>query len=1245
MQKTIRLSWIFVALTLVAISTTPAGAITQYVIQNASSAYTFNLTQTCFYLNEITVGGSPVYNAILNDSGDAPIWKVVFMKRDESPQIGTLSNIEFTSSEFSPSSVSQTGDVITITWQNCGNLTYHFNVTAVVAMQTNGVYATIEVQNSTPDEGDDIKYRLMEVHFPYVVLGPSSFETPPESGDDRLSMNTYVLESPADHILPELPYPTPTPGATPPKNGWSNDFGKGNARYPFNLYYKDGCLNSSETACGFYFAVYNSFGYPCQVNFAKNVDPSFSADSFFYDVVLYPHGYDIIDTTQNDFTMPPGMYIECYTPMKGNWYDAAQRYRAQTDILASYFATPTPGLPVPETTATPIWHTTPIHANSNIPNYVKNASIIYYVSPQVSDYDFCVNGQYPVAEQARRLKDFLFTDQSPAVYNRIQAISQFPVITWPFLFQGADTHPYFAPEWAGGNYPVTNQTRYEDHCRAHTSELVALLQQTGTPTPGMPSPLNLKFMNCGGGFVYHWNDEENWQVHPLFGIFPTPTPTGYVPMLSYGCESNAEWGNDIIGTIQDSLPRKYVNVVPLCFGSQAVFNILWKATSPRGFINSYMDARDGTNSFIGADIDYAGWNIRMCLGDYTTGEDHGHPRNGGNFCLSAWQKQYREFHQQYGSSKAILLEDPSHAYLGSCDLFHTSFFPAIDPGKVEEPVGIGMAKNLKYLMVDTSSDYIKHVPIPQVIAHDRIPMFDGMSGYITGTQFHPEYGPTLYTGYRFNFYHQPTPTPGVPPSDPFKPVRSLNADLAYSYINGNRILVMDVDQPVDAAGTPLPTFTPTPTGTIPIAPIVTPTPPACAYGFMDEQSIATSRTLLKTLVTSYVYYANQQMYDELYKPLFSGRMLRAPELQTLITPVSLAYDNGTGKPNDPWYESLFTYELTSSPVLTSAWHSPSNLPEYVVLSFINFDGATKSIQTKTFDLTTYFASAPGNYTYKRVAYHDPSTLGSIVTITNPQQFSLSVQLPARSVKHYKIFRQLQSFKNTEEQWIDGDYINWNGDDFSDRIQWTDETLRLSLGLADGQLGEEITLAQNVLDVCAVDVTGDALTDLLCLTEDALEIFSYSEDKALLRHVFSSKSNGNPLRISLQEIQPSHAVFRIVSEHSIVDYSIETGSLDIAETVQIEIPSHRIETSLDGYLNADEWVDTVASTDDGTILLIGEDEAGMRIFDAIPLDEDVRVSSIDDIDLDSDADIVLEYTGKKLTGQPLYLKNQGEWKFQ
>ncbi|HPQ42369.1 MAG TPA: hypothetical protein PLV45_18500, partial [bacterium] len=258
------------------------------------------------------------------------------------------------------------------------------------------------------------KYRLMQVHFPFFAMNADSICSTPTPGYtpvDRLTMASYELKYPAEYLKPTLPEYSVLPNSTPLQKKLYN----GNPSFPFHLYYHGDCEFTEPEDCnGVYFAVYNSFGYPCKVNFAKNKgDGNEEGTSFYLDVVQYPRvdgdGHDMLDAAGLDFEPAPGYLFEFVFGFKGNWYHAAEYYREVTeDVMPDLAATPvaTP----PWYVVTPVWNVTPMPDGPLMPDWAEKSPMYYYISPQICETDFYQSGDHPMEERVDKFKKYYFTN-------------------------------------------------------------------------------------------------------------------------------------------------------------------------------------------------------------------------------------------------------------------------------------------------------------------------------------------------------------------------------------------------------------------------------------------------------------------------------------------------------------------------------------------------------------------------------------------------------------------------------------------------------------------------------------------------------------------------------------------------------------------------------------------------------------------------------------------------------------------
>jgi hypothetical protein len=322
-----------------------------YPLSNSNFDYIFESSEGNFYLKEVRYHGESIFQTNHVRSRDQVCWKVTILRalltEQSSEGIEIMSNDPNVTEDLAFETQNPDGST-TLTekfhyliegdqkfWIQCDFITN-------IPIAPDSCFSFIDVNNQWSDD-DRYKYRLMEVHFPFIAVGPGNIQSTP--GNDLLSMGDYLLKDPSSSIAPTFPDWTYVDDR---KLLWDAKYGMA----PFNMYYdKDNA--GSGMPYGMFLAAYNTFSYPCTFNFYRNNSEG-ANPSFFYDVVMYPEdmdGKDIIDDPYAGFVRYPDFLHETVF-LPGDWYDGAQHYRTMTDVLKEAYAaapTPTPGAPGPGT--------------------------------------------------------------------------------------------------------------------------------------------------------------------------------------------------------------------------------------------------------------------------------------------------------------------------------------------------------------------------------------------------------------------------------------------------------------------------------------------------------------------------------------------------------------------------------------------------------------------------------------------------------------------------------------------------------------------------------------------------------------------------------------------------------------------------------------------------------------------------------------------------------------------------------
>ncbi len=1111
----------------------------------------------------------------------------------------------------------------------------------------NSNYANfITVENNMSDEpGAD--YRLMQVHFPFIRMGNLSWGSQPDLEDCYLSMDSYVIKNPGSIINPTYPdyfeYTDPNTFEDF-RLLWHGTYGYGES-LPFHLFYnKD--TPGSEAINSFYAGVYNTYGYPCEVNFYKHFEDPNSDGSFYLDIVQYPNG-DVLDEGNDMLFGPdfgrPGLYIETGL-MDGDWYEAALHYRNRTEALSTLGPAPSPY------DSDPIWTTTPLRDRTDFPDWIKKCPMVYYISPQISadDYNYkLLDETFPMYERAAEFKRFMYiTGQLPQYRQGLSELFPFVVKTWPWK----PISPQVWPEFRGGYVPMNDTLSYATYAFQNSKRLMELWQDT----------LNLKLSMTPGA--------NYWNSHPLYN------PTSGYPE---GNEQNGDWGFDLQiqpepdnYTYQGLVPRPPGYLKWVCKGTNEFWNGYWHSYddphqgdhSNRSIMYSLTDPRDATTFFGGDSLYMGAFGHTICLGDYTQQTTHaGHPRDGSNWNTYGWFVASDFFQSRYsGEEKVWISEVLGEIMMSKPVVIATALFPPVWTSPYLHSIGSGTSfsadrsfqsyTNFVLREVNEGKDEIRHYldniipePIFHTVMHDKIPIFDGISGWITGTFFHGECT-GMKIRYKWDFYRERD-------GEPMLPLRSLCADMAVSYVRGDRFIIEDVDTAEDDLGIPLSLPAPTPD------PAATPVVPDFAYSFLDDPYHRPARNYLRDILASYVTEGKSQ-WDKLYHMLFMGRLMKPIKLATVFWPSDMrdiAYDLASG---NSFWEDLGhpIVELDNlEPVFCSAFNgiAPDINGNYnpvggerVAFTFANYTEKTYTVNIRPVNLKSYFSDSTLTYRYFMIEYHQPGSLYPGQSV-NPENFRFpkpGVTVPAYGVKT-RAFYRVPGLTKGCLPYRDGFYVDANADEWPDFLEHENRSLRIVPGVENGLSDVPVTLSDLVDAYQCYDLNSDKLTDFICLNNHELQIYMSSGDfnYTLVRTI--SHDLGHPKILEVGNCSGDNVRLTSIFEDSVYNIDISgPGYLtSLKKLIGFDVTIEKVELN---YIDDDTIKDVILTTSDNILLGIkGESDSMTEILE-IPLPSDVELSGLDDVDNDGDFDIVLENSGKdSKPGGTVVLTNVGEWKFK
>ncbi len=1232
-------------------------------------------TDTCYYfdsgcLSRVEKDGITVFQTIESTKGleDAYMWKLDYMNYKENGENRTVSYDDITNMD---EAVSVNSDPIPFSyvnemgveesgglyiWTHSDGIIVYTVFTTVPGEESIRMYIQVDNDRAVPSGWNQTQ--LMQIHFPFVRFGPGSLqregEDLPPADECYLSMDTFVIKEPG-HII-NATYPdiiVDNINGKDKRRLWHGTYASGEG-LPFHMFYETH-IEPSVPEDSFFMAVYNSFGYPCEVNFYKHVENTTSDGTFYWDIVQFPTE-DVMIPNNDLITSPtpgrPGFYIELRV-MDGGWYEAADYYRERTHTLAEALENPPPAAPplVPSYDVEPVWTTDTLRDTANMPEWMKTCPFVYYVSTQVSadNYNFEVTqGDFPVYNRAMDFMETLYeTDQHISIEDDLEILKKAVVFAW----HSKPISPDDWPEYRGGKVPITS-SNYDTYCFQGTTELWENLNSESM------------FRTCGmygSHYWYDWDHDGKPETPPV--THPMITDYGVSP----GSKFNADWGFDLpLITDPPDVPEEhtYVGSIPreehgifhyFCIGAEDTWQRTWcfgdDCSSPRSGFQSLCDS-EAQNGLIRADSLYLGaFGGGMCLGDFQTETPHAHPRNGSNWMTYCFRTAMENFQSHYsGEEKFWITEAMGEPMLRTPVVIAFGLFPpffSASKNLYQDSTGTFSAdmsgrsfNHLKMLEHSTKEEdrfeliNLEPVPIAQVVLHEKHIIFDGMNGWVTGTQFHRKSGTKL--DFTWAFYKRDDE------EDPTKPLLSLNADLAYSYAWGNRFIIEDVDMATNAEGTPLPEMTPAPFP--PNSP-----PPESSYSFLEEPYYASSREFLGDMLASYIFTGLNNV-DRVYKSLFRGKMMKPMKLKTIfLDKPDLAYDLGSGFTE--WWEKILPFMEMNNviPVLCSAWRTtnvadPGEVDPYgerVVFTFVNFNNEPYDVNIQDVNLRDYFSMEVGAQTYYMYEYVPPGGFFPPQEIADCEKFAFekSFQLGPRSVKNFGFFRR------ESQIFPPGKYATCNDDPYPDQLKLESGDLNIYPGTATGIEYDPVLVVSDVKTFQCFDLNNDGLSDFICLSNTHCSIYTSRPDFAYdlvsqVRH-----HAGLPKLMERPVIEADCIRLPAVFSDRISEIKISSTHTEATLRSLIEFDV-TIEKAVISLIDKDEFPDAIITTSDGYLLGIQGIDDGMEEILEYQLPEDVTLSCLKDVDDDGDPDVVLEYSGKGMkSGKELVITNNGGWKFE
>ena len=456
-------------------------------------------------------------------------------------------------------------------------------------------------------------------------------------------------------------------------------------------------------------------------------------------------------------------------------------------------------------------------------------------------------------------------------------------------------------------------------------------------------------------------------------------------------------------------------------------SLIWKTENDR-FLNA-----DGLyTGKTGSDTFHPVYNGLPCLGvhtEYLTDIDGNRIKpGGGNQMYKAYAHIFETLEELPGK-RMVMTENFGECFLKYYDMARIDSWPALDCVDTESRGMFTYATDLK-VELEEKSEYlpVEFIPFIQAVAHEYLIMQDGTNAFPPGQYWHMNW--VVYRDSNTPIYGIQWPYYGGNTENPDDKWLAYNADLAYSFCYGNRMIVFDVDVPTDEDGIPT-------------------TDDEFTLDLLTDGGARNSVNLLENSLNHYTALGWPETKDKPAEALFFGKLLPEPGFDNMMPSVDCQYDLTAGMmgPN-----VQLNVKLRSSWVLHSLWKATMPLSsgdaDRLVLVFSNFTPKTYTVTTNPIDITEYL---PNGSRYCYFKYAIDGELLNLNPIEDPHHFQLKSTVKACKNNVFGILKM--DFPIPPPS---GLYARLNNDDFQDLIlldDGPDKTLSVVLGDGTGSYDE------------------------------------------------------------------------------------------------------------------------------------------------------------------------------------------------
>ncbi len=1149
-----------------------------------------------------------------------------------------------------------------------------------------GIMVYISVWNCAGDPATE-KYRLMEVHCPYVRL--------PKIGtsaqDDVFTISNYLLEDPISTFKPIIePY------------NWNEVDGNyeiQSGNYPTGFQVKAYYDQGEHPGRGVYMAMYNISREVAQNNLYKhqggydgwgvewlgdeqNWPAAGYRDYLLWDIVRFTTD---INQLENDYaedlfsTEPLSASWNFCTFMKFydsglDWFAAASKYRETWEFLDD----PSKVMNRSELTVLnfmdrsgALWPTVAAKYNPDIPGWAKYQPFYLYVSPQHPQSRHAL-GQ-PLVSRVRewqtRLKNEL---EVYSGYNNMMFSTW--IVEWAEDLDQIQLY-HNHPEWAGGWIPfdntlhdITGMLNYQEKFfRDNLHTFLADLRQTSSTYPS-----TVRFISAMHGYLFEsvkngttiLNDQNDKLDGEFLGTsWPyndnvTKRPQ-YIWQHMKGFpgqstnELNFIWNSNRPYYATDYVPQRKLGNWELNmlsrYGMDYMVGGLVEGEQGRdldfGVIDSQLDdddrcmGADGTYMAVGGSVPftpvYVGYanlnqsNPPMVM-NYMTGEPI--PPGGGTTPYEGSVDMMDYLQDEY-SEKIGVNEGLGECFLDRYDIVMHDAWPVA--GFVETE-SAGMCKYATELKIEAGSKDsalpVSWIPMAQAIAHDLVVFQGSQETFPPGLFWHTylqSYKPGNETWkFRWTFYGGgETGNPRIPNLN--AGWLAYNADMANGYTYGSKLSMFDVDAGLAQNGE-----------------IITAPTDEDTTNFWSDVNADDlgAQTLFMNCIKSYKYAGFPTTRDKVAEHLFFGRLQRTPDLNwpSLIPPTfyrTVKYDLDTtlGLNGVP-----INIELGSPAVMHTLWKANlavnASDPEIPRLGFVfcNFTETGYTVQTKPVDLKKLIDLPGVEYWWYRYS----STATMLYKILNPGSFSVKTTVNPRSTLVIGITPM------GGIQPVAGPYSIIDPDENLDLLQLEDGVLSVVFG--DGTMtydaADAVTVLTGVKDFSLGKISSQETVDIVCITKTGIEVLSCDQTGAFDTILESEGLFSDAVKIA--QILESEAKYIVQDGSSLKQLSITSASggkdNELFDIVTDEIICEPVRTFSIDNLCSDDTMDMVTITEDGSVELLNWSDETPESMVVIEIGTGADGIAFDDTDNDSDLDIILENSAKN--SEPDVLTYVGDWKF-